>query len=79
VRENKSKSVLEVLARPGALEKEQERARKNGRKSMRHCVGPEGIFESNREWAEANGFSRDLFGYRNRKSPKEYYYITQEE
>lgn len=79
VRENKSKSVLEVLARPGALEKAQERARKNGRKSMRPCVGPEGIFESNREWAEATGFSRDLFGYRNRKSPKEYYYITQEE
>lgn len=79
VRENKSKSVLEVLARPGSLEAHQERARKNGRKSMRPCVSPEGIFESNRAWAEATGFSRDLFGYRGRKNPKDYYYITQEE
>lgn len=79
VRENKSQSVREVLSRPGQLKAHQERARKNGRKSMRPCVSPEGVFESNRAWAEHTAYSRDLFGYRCRKMPTEYYYITQEE
>lgn len=78
-RENKSRSVNEVLSRPGMLEAHQERARKNGRKTMRPCQSPEGIFESNRAWAEKTGYSRDLFGYRARKMPDQYYYITQEE
>lgn len=78
-RENKSRSVNEVLSRPGMLEAHQERARKNGRKNMRPCQSPEGIFESNRAWAEKTGYSRDLFGYRARKMPDQYYYITKEE
>lgn len=78
-KERKSKSVKEVLSRPGMLAAHQERARKNGKKSERPCISPEGIFESARSWAEHTGYSRDLFGYRARKMPKEYYYITQEE
>ena len=79
VRENKSKSVLEVLSRPGMLEAAQQRARKNARKSMRPCISPEGLFESKKAWAECTGFSGDLFAYRAKKMPEEYHYISQEE
>ena len=68
-RENKSKSVQEVLSRPGALEAHQERARQNGKKSMKPVVTPEGIFESARAWAKHVGRDYALL----------YYKITQEE
>jgi len=79
VRENKSRSVKEVLSRPGAMEALKQRAKINGKKTSRPCVSPEGIFANKNMWAKVSGFSPDLFGYRCRKMPDQYYFITQEE
>jgi hypothetical protein len=78
-RQRKSQSVKEVINRPGNLIKHQERARKNGLKSSRPCVSPEGIFFNKIQWAKHTGFSADLFGYRCKKMPDQYYHISQEE
>jgi len=80
VRERKSASQkASYQADPELLKKKQDVARRNGRNCARPCYSPEGIFESSRIWAEVVGHSRDLFGYRARKMPDKYYYITKEE
>ena len=78
-RESKSTSVLEVLARPGVLEAHQERARQNGKKSMKPVVSPQGIFQSAGAWAKHMNLDTAMFGYRANKQPDLYYKITQEE
>lgn len=80
VRERKSASQkASYQADPELLKKKQDVARRNGRSRARPCYSPEGIFEDCGAWAKVSGYSRDLFGYRARKMPDQYYYITKEE
>ena len=79
-RERKSQSVRQVYEkRPELLDKLKETAKKNGIKTSRPVVTPEGLFMNKMEWARHCGFNHALFGYRQKKNPELYQFITQEE